>query len=244
MDVHAPHEAIHTWKDFWIHLGTITIGLLIAISLEQSVEALHHLHQRHQLENDLRAEGLKDRDAVAQDFQVMAGRRLRLLTLRDSVDKARATGDRSRIVFTPISSFDPRGPKSMQLFTMPSEDVWTTARESLLVELLPRSTAAMYARLYLQDETLAKHVDEWLDQGLEVISFENRFDDTVQGSVPDFGRMKDADLDEYSKLLTENITFLDRVVLRLRVFDTVDRAVLDGARSENEMFQAERERKK
>ena len=55
MDVHAPHHPLHTWKDFWIHLATITVGLLIAIGLEQSVEGLHRLHQRHQLEEDLRS---------------------------------------------------------------------------------------------------------------------------------------------------------------------------------------------
>ena len=56
IDVHAPHGGLHTWKDFWIHLGTITLGLLIAISLEQSVEWLHRLHERGQLEEDLRSE--------------------------------------------------------------------------------------------------------------------------------------------------------------------------------------------
>jgi hypothetical protein len=39
LDVHAPHEPIHTWKNFFIHLATISIGLLIAIGLEQTVEA-------------------------------------------------------------------------------------------------------------------------------------------------------------------------------------------------------------
>jgi hypothetical protein len=34
LDVHSPHGAAHTWKDFWIHLGTIPIGLLFAIGLE------------------------------------------------------------------------------------------------------------------------------------------------------------------------------------------------------------------
>jgi hypothetical protein len=58
LDVHPPHEAARSWKDFFIHLGTIVIGLLIAISLEQSVEAMHHrqevqetrtaLNQEHQ----------------------------------------------------------------------------------------------------------------------------------------------------------------------------------------------------
>jgi hypothetical protein len=36
LDVHAPHGAARTWKDFWIHLGTISIGLLIAIGLSRA----------------------------------------------------------------------------------------------------------------------------------------------------------------------------------------------------------------
>src|SRR6202049_139743 len=43
LDVHAPHKAVHTWKDFFIHLATIVIGLLIAVGLEQTVE---HIHDR------------------------------------------------------------------------------------------------------------------------------------------------------------------------------------------------------
>jgi hypothetical protein len=45
LDVHAPHESIHGWRDFFIHLATITIGLLIALGLEATVEWLHHRHQ-------------------------------------------------------------------------------------------------------------------------------------------------------------------------------------------------------
>ena len=56
LDVHAPHKSDHTWTDFFIHIATICVGLLIAIGLEQSVEWVHHRHQRHQLEEDLHAE--------------------------------------------------------------------------------------------------------------------------------------------------------------------------------------------
>jgi hypothetical protein len=41
---------------FFIHIATIVIGLLIAISLEQMVEFFHHREQRHQLLEDLRRE--------------------------------------------------------------------------------------------------------------------------------------------------------------------------------------------
>ena len=60
LDVHAPHETVHTWRDFFIHIATIVVGLLIAIGLEQSVEYLHHREQLHQLRHDLRAESLRN----------------------------------------------------------------------------------------------------------------------------------------------------------------------------------------
>lgn len=44
LDVHAPHERMHGWRDFLLHLFTITVGLLIALSLEGIVEWQHHRH--------------------------------------------------------------------------------------------------------------------------------------------------------------------------------------------------------
>jgi hypothetical protein len=56
LDVHAPHEPIHTWKNFLIHIAAIVVGLLIAVSLEQAVEFFHHRHQRAELEAALARE--------------------------------------------------------------------------------------------------------------------------------------------------------------------------------------------
>ena len=56
LDVHAPHQSIHTWRDFLIHIATISIGLLIAVGLEQTVEYLHHRHQVADLREALRIE--------------------------------------------------------------------------------------------------------------------------------------------------------------------------------------------
>ena len=38
LDVHPPHEKMHGFKDFLLHLFTITIGLLIALGLEGYAE--------------------------------------------------------------------------------------------------------------------------------------------------------------------------------------------------------------
>jgi hypothetical protein len=56
LDIHDAHHAASTWRDFFIHIATIVLGLMIAVSLEQAVEYFHHRHERRQLEEDLRAE--------------------------------------------------------------------------------------------------------------------------------------------------------------------------------------------
>ena len=40
MDIHKP-KAAHSWREFAIEIGTIITGILIALALEQAVEAYH-----------------------------------------------------------------------------------------------------------------------------------------------------------------------------------------------------------
>jgi hypothetical protein len=85
LDVHPPHEPVHGWRDFFVHLSTITIGLLIALSLEGCVEWRHHRHLVHEAEASLQreiesnAKGLegvlddvrKEQEVLKQDVAVM-----------------------------------------------------------------------------------------------------------------------------------------------------------------------------
>ena len=45
LDVHPPPHAAHGLRDFFVHIATIVIGLLIALGLEQSAEGIHHRRQ-------------------------------------------------------------------------------------------------------------------------------------------------------------------------------------------------------
>ena len=56
IEVHPPHEDVHTWRQFCIHIAAITIGLLIAISLEQTVVYFHHRHQLQEARRELAVE--------------------------------------------------------------------------------------------------------------------------------------------------------------------------------------------
>jgi hypothetical protein len=67
LDIHPPHHAATSWRDFFIHIATIVLGLLIAIGLEQTVEYFHHRHQVAETRELLRNEREDNRQAFARD---------------------------------------------------------------------------------------------------------------------------------------------------------------------------------
>ena len=71
IDVHPPHEPIHGWRDFLLHLLTITIGLLIALSLEGLVEWQHHRHLVHEAEASLHTEIENNARALADTITAL-----------------------------------------------------------------------------------------------------------------------------------------------------------------------------
>ena len=86
LDVHAPHSPIHGKKEFFLHLFTITVGLLIATQIESCVEWRDHVHLAEEARASLKSEiqqnlaDLKNaapemekwRKEVADDLGVMA----------------------------------------------------------------------------------------------------------------------------------------------------------------------------
>ena len=64
LEVHPPHENVHSWRQFFIHIVAITIGLLIAIGLEQTVVYFHHRHQLQEARGELAAELESNRRVV------------------------------------------------------------------------------------------------------------------------------------------------------------------------------------
>jgi hypothetical protein len=72
-DIHPPHHAASTWRDFFIHIATIVIGLLIAVGLEQIVEFFHHRHQARQMQESLREESLENQEIAQTDIETLDG---------------------------------------------------------------------------------------------------------------------------------------------------------------------------
>ena len=200
MDVHAPHQPLHTWKDFWIHLGTITIGLLIAISLEQSVEKLVHVHQRHQLEEDLRAEAAKNILILDRNYRNLDTYMAWISQVRDTVNAMHASGGKIKL------PYPPRPDSDRIILTMPSSTAWTTAQASALVGLLPREEAKMYDRVYYELKLYSDVQTTRADAIRQENYFLARFAPvTLTPLKPDLSLMSVDQLDQFSALLTDDL---------------------------------------
>ena len=75
MDIHAPHEPVHTFKGFAIHIAIVTIGIIIALSLEGLREVFHdHRLVRETRENFRKELQASQHDLLDELARVTAGR--------------------------------------------------------------------------------------------------------------------------------------------------------------------------
>ena len=73
IDIHPPHHAATTRRDFFIHLATVVLGILIAIGLEQTVEYFHHRHLAAEARVALLAE--RNSNENSNNFNIFATKR-------------------------------------------------------------------------------------------------------------------------------------------------------------------------
>jgi hypothetical protein len=128
LEVHAPHKSIHTWRDFFIHIATIVIGLLIAIGLEQTVEYIHHRHQAHDLQDSLVQESLTNRDVVKTDIASIDSAIEAVEAEVADLDHATVSAAKPAFVYTPH-------PKNFYLLPI-SNTAWLTVRDGGSLSLL------------------------------------------------------------------------------------------------------------
>jgi hypothetical protein len=137
LDVHAPHETVHTWRDFFIHIATIVVGLIIAVGLEQTVEAIHHHAQRAELNVSLNADtekAIQDTENVARFSEPM------VQWLNGRVDQIDDAIDSHKPLADP-------GPAPQNDFDAPDDPAWKAARSSGLLELLSQQDIKAYSEV-------------------------------------------------------------------------------------------------
>jgi hypothetical protein len=139
MDVHPPHGPIRSWKDFTLHLLTITIGLLIALTLEAAVESLHHRHMVRDARANLRREIVENQRLYTQNLGSL---QTQLLQLERNIEQLREL----RGGKTP-EHFDLQWDFNWNGFV---ESAWMSARDIGAIGYMQPEVIEEYSSLYRQ----------------------------------------------------------------------------------------------
>jgi hypothetical protein len=136
-EVHPSHAAIRTWRDFFVHITTIVIGLLIAIGLEQSVEYVHHRHQLQEARRELSKEVDDNRRIV--EFNI------------ESTRKASLALDADIAILRAQQSSRSPAPKKLDYTWEPwdtRDGTWQAAKQSGSLSLMPHDELRRYSHVY------------------------------------------------------------------------------------------------
>jgi len=138
LDIHPPHHSPSTWRDFFLHIATIVVGLCIAIGLEQTVEALHHRHQVHEMEDALSQESLENRHVIQDDVALIASALPVIDANIASLEASRLNTGTKRIALTPFPA--------IRIF-VPIDAAWLGMRDSALIAIVPRQLSTNYWKI-------------------------------------------------------------------------------------------------
>jgi hypothetical protein len=229
LDVHPPHAPTHTWKDFFIHIATIVVGLLIAIGLEQTVE---HFHERHQL-HELRQGALADARLYLHDVdQLRAVNAQQIGELTTRIEQVRQALAQHKTPPAPVYKPVP-GTNTIRLGNLDA------AKASGLVHLLSEdeiSSAGDAEVAVVKVEALKEHAQQ---ATLKRIAFEQRFQSDGSPASYDFSPITQPQLDEYLGLLLDERVHRQEALNYLEIMHRGGEAYINGQRNLEKLRESE-----
>jgi hypothetical protein len=160
LDVHAPHHRVEGWKDFLIHLLTISVGLLIAVGIEGCVE----LHREHKLVREAR-------ETMREEIEHNSG------TMKDALgnlDKQAAAMKKNIEILTRIQE-NPKDKEAQNAsinadFSVVGlrDTAWKTAETTGALSFMPYAESQRYSNVYGSQK-------DFLDQQEKILEDEAQF---------------------------------------------------------------------
>jgi cell division protein ZapA (FtsZ GTPase activity inhibitor) len=160
LDVHAPEHRISGLRDFFVHLATITVGLLIALMLENAAEAWHHRHQRIEAQEKILQEIRENRDLVTELQKNLNSETQDLVTLLAFFDArlAKKPYDLQKL--------------SLGLRESPLKDAaWRSAATTGVVSYMDYSTVEAFSDCYKEQDQYEHMEEQALSAYLRIESF-------------------------------------------------------------------------
>jgi hypothetical protein len=138
MEIHKPHAA-KTWKEFFIELGTIVVGILIALGLEQMVEGLHDRSRVAQARENIRSE-------IAANIGIFV--------TRDGTEScvSRRLDEVDGLIHASTAGSLPPGPIWIghPFLSARADNQYMSATQSGAVALMPSQEQSSYALIYVE----------------------------------------------------------------------------------------------
>ena len=157
MDIHPPYGPIHSFKDFFLHLLTVILGILIALFLEGLIEWGHHRSLAEEARSNLTVEIRENRQLLTGGLAAAPDAEQRLKAPIETIEAYRKNHRDDR-----TSKLD----WSFGLFPL-SATAWSTAASTGALGYMDYSEVKAYTRAYvLQEEFLTMQqstLGKWLD---------------------------------------------------------------------------------
>ena len=159
MDIEPPHHPIESKRDFFIHLFTITCGLLIALSLESFVEWGHHRALVREARENIRREIEDNKKVTVEDIKSVKEDEAQF---EKNLEQERGLRDDPKGAHHSINS-------SFSWSTM-SDAAWRTARDTGALAYMPYAEVQRYSDLYGQQNIVNTQAVLLIRQQLEAIA--------------------------------------------------------------------------
>jgi hypothetical protein len=164
MEIHAPHGGIHSMKDFLIHLLTVTIGILIALSLDGLLEWHHHRALVEEARANLLSEISENHDRLAKGLEAAPDAERRLRDTISAIEHYRKTHQE---------------PKDLEwsfgIFPLAST-AWTTAASTGAITYMHYSEVKSYTHIYFVQDQFLSLQQSSLEKWVALQKWGNRLD--------------------------------------------------------------------
>jgi hypothetical protein len=219
-----------------IHIGAIAIGLLLAIALEQTVEAVHHRHQRAVLEEQIRVVLADDLESDKRSLRALRRGRDYLSDLLAAIN--------ARLDKRPDKLPAPDSTKLGGFTVFPNLAPFDVAKQNGTAGVLPTERLRIYNRVAFALDLLAATRHETYHALDALGAFDERYVDS-RGSIeagehvpgPGLDGLTVPELLEYRALAATSAKAYDTLTERIRLVDFEFREVLGGIPSETALIE-------
>ena len=136
LDVHAPHHTANSVRDFFLHLFTITIGLLIAVGIEGLVERHQHREIAEVARKNLRVEIMANANSLSKTLANLDKLKYVMANNLSEVQRMKQTDDTHIML------------NGTYQITHLQQTAWRTAEQTGALAFMPYEEAQRFSDIY------------------------------------------------------------------------------------------------